>query len=118
MKLRHHPKSQWQELLQRRIAPAEFEGTASEAGAMPSEDKSEPSVPVLGECTLRAAMVTPQDPLLHHPPQLHLVVGHQGRALRLAHVVEDERFATRLCQLLNAQGQGKTLHDIGELDIV
>ena len=118
MKLRDHPQSNWSDLLWRAIPHQETKEVEHLRQVSFANNEQQKAVLALGECIVSEVTVTAQDPTNYIPAQVHFLLRHQGKSFNLAHALQNNAVATWLCRTLNAKGLGRTLYDIGDLDIV
>jgi hypothetical protein len=69
----------------------------------------------IGECTLREAVYYPK--LNGTPAYMAITTDCKGQRITVQYSIDDESFGEKLCQKLNTEGVGKTMREIGEIEI-
>jgi hypothetical protein len=69
----------------------------------------------IGACTLKEAVYYPK--LNGTPGHIAITTDCQGQRLTAQYRIDDEKFGEKLCQKLNADCIGKTMREIGGIEI-
>ena len=82
----------------------------------PGQSHSGPAHPAdIGECTLKEAVYYPK--LNGTPGYMAITADCKGQRITAQYGIDDEKFGEKLCQKLTADCIGKTMREIGEIEI-